>query len=53
MKRMIVVFLLLALLTIPVLAQDDCPGCPEEYPPPCGTEFALVLCLAALRVVKK
>ena len=45
----------------PALAQDDeCPGdvCPDEHPTPTClsfqvTEVGLVLCLAALRVVKR
>jgi len=57
MKRFLLVLILLALLTIPALAQE--PEEPKEspYAPIClsfqVTEAGLVLCLAALKVVRK
>lgn len=60
MKRIIVVLILLALLTFPALAQEECPGvrCPKEQPqaPTCASASALAaltLCLAALNSVRR
>ena len=51
----VLVLLAVVAFVVPAFAQDD--DIPNEAPPPCGVSFTtlpgLVLCLAALKVVRK